>query len=164
MKQWFQSREPREQRALVIAAVAVAALALYAFLWQPLSQEVGELRTNVTQQRATLAWMQRAAAQVKQLRASAARTSTRTGTQPLLSLTDSTARKAGLHDTIRRMEPQGDTRVQLWMDNASFDTLVGWLAKLRATQAVTLDSGSMQLNAKPGMVNAHIVLQQPSTD
>jgi general secretion pathway protein M len=162
VKQWFQSRERREQRALIVAAAAMAAFALYAFLWQPLSRDVGQLRSRVADQRQTLAWMKRTAVRVQRLRANAAHASVPTNTQPLLSLADSTARKAGLHDVIRRLEPQGDTRVQLWLENAQFDTLIRWLAKLRATRAVTVANGSIQLDAKPGMVNAHLLLEQPS--
>jgi general secretion pathway protein M len=159
MKEWFMSLEPRERRALIVAAITVTVLGLYAFGWHPMAKRADHLEKTVREQRSSLAWMEQAATEVRALRTSGkVRTATTSG-QSLLATVDGTARRAGLGNAIRRVEPQGTTQVQIWLEQAPFDTLVSWLSSLQRQHGVTVSTLTAGQQDIPGTVNAHLTLE-----
>ncbi len=161
MKQWWAARDARERRTLMLGALIVAAVLLYSAVWQPLDREVGRLRSAVTKQEADLAWMRRAATQIKTLQAGAGTHRGQGASQSLLSLVDSSSRSAGLNQVIRRLEPQGADQVQVWVEGASFDDLARWLVQLRRQAGIEVALASVTRQGTPGLVNARLTLARP---
>lgn len=158
MKAWFTSREPREQRALIAAAVVLTLFLLYALIWQPLHRDVQRLRASARSQMTSLAWMKQASAEVQRLRASARPRMPASPPQPLLTLADQTIRSEQLRAAVRRLEPRGEHQVQLWVENVDFDPLVRWLTNLRTRRAVVVTAISIDRQTTPGVINAHVTL------
>ncbi|MES9848665.1 MAG: type II secretion system protein GspM, partial [Candidatus Thiodiazotropha sp.] len=73
---------------------------------------------------------------------------------------DRTAKKIRLRQQIQRIKPQGDNAVQLWIEEASFDTIIKWLGQLTQAHAIEIDSLTIDRQDKPGLVNARLVLQR----
>jgi general secretion pathway protein M len=159
MIRWFRSRERREQRALLAATAASVLFLAYSLWWQPLDRDLHRLRATVAQQRATLHWMQRAAAEVQRLRAAGVTISSNARRRPLLSIADGSARSSGLHQSVSRLEPRGNNRVRIWLERAPFDRLVAWLAALQQHDGVVVDSASLR-RAGAGLVNATLELSR----
>lgn len=159
MKAWFAALESRERQLLLAGGAVLIVLLVYLGVWEPLQGKVRSLNQTVQDQQDTLAWMQGAVAQAKALRASGpARGQLATG-QSLLSLVDSSARARQLGGALKRVQPEGDRQVHIWMEAASFDALVDWLAELDRTQGVRVINSVIEAKESAGLVDARLVVE-----
>ncbi|MBT3015104.1 MAG: type II secretion system protein M [Candidatus Thiodiazotropha sp. (ex Clathrolucina costata)] len=159
MKEWWQSKTPQEHMALIIGAAAILLLLVYLLLWRPFNQALDKKALLVESQQLTLNWMQDNLDLVKNLR-SQQRGKSAGSNDALLTLVDRTAKKIRLRQQIQRIKPQGDNAVQLWIEEAPFDTIIKWLGQLTQTHAIEIDSLTIDRQDKPGLVNARLVLQR----
>ncbi|MBV2124485.1 MAG: type II secretion system protein M [Candidatus Thiodiazotropha sp. (ex Ctena orbiculata)] len=159
MKEWWQSKTPQEHMALIIGAAAILLLLVYLLLWRPFNQALDKKALLVESQQLTLNWMQDNLDLVKNLR-SQQRGKSAGSNVALLTLVDRTAKKIRLRQQIQRIKPQGDNAVQLWIEEAPFDTIIKWLGQLTQTHAIEIDSLTIDRQDKPGLVNARLVLQR----
>jgi general secretion pathway protein M len=60
---------------------------------------------------------------------------------------------------MKRIEPAGDHSVRVWMEQAPFDTLAGWLDELNRSYGVHVQLIALDREAGPGRVNARITLE-----
>lgn len=164
MKDWWQSLQDRERWLFGAGAVFVLGASLYAVVWVPFLQDLDQLRRGVAEQRAELVWMRAAAQEIKVLENSANDPQLprdRDKGRSLLTLVDQTARAAGLDKAMQRVEPQGNEKVIVRLEQASFDTLTGWLAQLTRDHAIETVNALVDRQAASGFVNARIILQSP---
>ena len=152
---WFQARAPREQRLIAGGAVLLVALLVYLVAWEPLAGREARLASRVAQQRAQLAWMQSASAELREL-APLGATGSDDGTS-LLSLIDRSAGEAGLADAIKRLAPEGDREVRVWLGDANYAATLRWLEAL-ARLGVTPRSVQMERHDKAGRIEARLLL------
>jgi general secretion pathway protein M len=159
-RQWWNGLEARERRTLAYGGVALAII-LYVFLiWLPAHRGADRLETRLTEQRALLSWMQQAAAEAQSLRgADDSGTAVGTGGQALFSFVDQSAREAGLADALRQVEPTGDRRIRVTLQQANFDVLMHWLARLQSRHGVDTSALSVRRTDAPGLVDAQLVLE-----
>lgn len=151
----------RERFVLVIGLVLVALLLLWALLWKPLGDRIGQMRTTVAEQAGVEQWMQASAREVRQLRGS--QTTARADRQSLLALTDRTARERGLGASIRRVEPEGSDKVRIQLEQAPFDDMMTWLEQLVIRHQVRVESVTIDSRDQAGVVNARLTLESPSS-
>ena len=57
-------------------------------------------------------------------------------------------------------EPNGPGGIQVRLEKASFDAMIGWLSRLSQQNGITVDGASIDSAGAPGLVNASIVLRQ----
>ncbi len=152
---WFRSRAPREQRLLAGGAALLAALLLYLLAWEPLAEREARLASRVSQQRDQLAWMQGAAAELRNLAPTAP--AGQADDASLLSLIDRTAGEAGLGPAVRRLAPEGDREVRVWLGDAPYLATVRWLEGL-ARLGVVPRTVQMERHEKSGRVEARLLL------
>lgn len=149
-------------RLLVIVGTTLFLLLILLFaVWMPLDQRVDRLRDTVDRQLTLRAWMSDAAREVQQLRASGG-SARRVEDQSLLAFTDRTAREAGLGGALRRVEPEGNDRVRIVLEQASFDTVATWLEQLVERFHVRIANITVERREEAGLVNVRVVLQAPS--
>ena len=75
---------------------------------------------------------------------------------PLATRVTRSADLAGLE--LRRLEPDGD-RLRVSIDAAAFSRILGWLAELQDTEAVTVAAIELDRRVEPGVVSAQITLE-----
>ena len=160
MKAWLAGLDPRERLMVYGAAGVLAVLLFYVVLIHPFYSSYDKLRDGVEQRRATLQWMQETAVKVKQLKGANPAAQGMAG-RSLLSVTDGSARTAGLGDALKRVEPDGSTGVRVWLEGAPFDSVIGWLRVMSSSYGVDVDSASIERTATAGRVNARLSLQAP---
>jgi len=159
MQYWTQLRS--RERAMVIAASVVIAFALfYLLVWEPVVQRNAQLTRSVQDQRALAVWMRQSAAQVKQLQAGAGPRAT--SGQSLLTVIDTTAKMGGLTGNLKRVEPDGATRVRVWLEQAAFDDVARWTELLQRDFHVRLDTAVIDRENSPGKVTARLVFEESS--
>ncbi|MCU7935532.1 MAG: type II secretion system protein M [Candidatus Thiodiazotropha sp. (ex Dulcina madagascariensis)] len=159
MKQWWQSKTQQEHMALILGAATVLILLLYLLLWRPFTQSLETKALLVKSQQTTLNWMQDNLGLVQRLR-SQQKGSAGASNEALLTVVDRTAKKIRLRQQIQRIKPQGDKAVQLWVEQAPFDTLMLWLSQLTQAYGIEIESLNIDRQEKPGLVNARLVLQR----
>jgi general secretion pathway protein M len=160
MKAWLASLDPRERLMVYAAAGVLAVLLFYVVLLHPFYSSYDKLRDGVEQRRATLQWMQETAVKVRQLKGANPAAQGMAG-RSLLSVTDGSARTAGLGDALKRVEPDGSNGVRVWLEGAPFDSVIGWLRVMSSSYGVDVDSASIERTATAGRVNARLSLQAP---
>ena len=163
MKAWYASLEANERRLLMIAAPLLLIMLLYVGVWEPMVNSVAALRASTAEQESLLAWMRGAAQEVKQLQQ---QNGGRSGQQAkpvnsgsLLSLVDRTAKSGRLGDALKRVQPDGDDKVRVWLEAASFDDVVRWLTALQSRHGVRVASSVFQALEITGRVDVRLVFE-----
>ncbi len=151
----LQSLSPRDRRTLLIGAVTAAILFVLAVIL-PLDHSVSRLHDRVTQKQADLVWMRSAAPEI-----AAAGPVRSTSGESLIVIVDQSAREAGLGGSLAGSQPSGQGGLSVQLQKASFDTLVGWLARLSQQNGVQIESATIDSTGEPGTVNASLVLKSP---
>lgn len=160
MKAWWLTKTQREQMALVSGAAALLLLLIYLLVWQPFVDSVEQKRLKVKNQQVTLNWMEQNLVEIQQIRSQRGAAGSSRTNEALLTLVDRTAKQSQLRQQIQRIKPKGDDRVQLWVEQAAFDTLVKWLGQLSRQHGVQIESLNVDRQELPGTVNARLVLQR----
>lgn len=162
MRNWWNQLSSRERRLVGGGGVLTLTLLLYALIWQPFQNTLQRLRQTVAEQRADLAWMRQAALEAKRLRNAQDKPSSspsQDARRSLLIVVDQTARSAGLGTALKRVEPQGEDKVRVWLEQVDFDQLIGWLDTLRREQAIRTANAVIERQAG-GSVDARLILQE----
>ena len=158
----FASLAPRE-RMLVFAAAALGLFALlYALGIRPLLVSQRQAREDLEEQRAVLADIERVAARFGPQPGAGQQAAARPGEDSLVLLVDRSTRAAGLAAYLKRNEPEGTTGIRLRFEDAPFDELITWLARLQAEHAVGVVAATADPGQEPGRVTANIQLARPA--
>ena len=160
MKEWWNGLAPREQRMVLFGGIALVIMAFYFGIWEPVQTQKENLEKAIAEQRAVRDWIQQAAIEVDALRGRS-RTGSRaaSGGRSLLAVVDQTAKQGKLGPALRRVEPEGTAAVRVWLDQASFDDTVRWLAGLQRDHGIFVSTITVDRQDAPGMVNVRLSLQ-----
>jgi general secretion pathway protein M len=159
MKLWFQQLEARQRIVLMAAALVLFGLFLFVQVWEPIKQASAMERERIAQQQALLDWLVAITPMARQLQQERM-TQRRDSDQSLLGLADQTARAAGLASALTRIEPAGQDQVRVWLDNADFIRMMGWLQQLSSQHPVDVDQMSADRASGEGRVNVRVTLSE----
>jgi len=150
---YYAGLSARDRRIALIGGIAALLLLILAVLL-PLQRHVGELAQRVEHKRDDLVWLRSMAPQLAGMRNS--------GPPPLreslVVVVDRTARQSGLERALVGSQPSGDGGLNVRLEQTSFDALVSWLAQLRGSYGVRVDSAVVEAGNAIGTVNASLVL------
>ena len=153
MLQYLAKLNARERRIVVAGGVAALLLLILAIVL-PLQHSVGAGQQRLERKRDDLIWLRSMAPQLAGLRSSAPPTLH----ESLVVVVDRTARQAGLDKTLVGSQPSGDGGLNVRLEQTPFDNLVTWLAQLRESYGVRVDSAVVDAGTAVGTVNASLVL------
>ena len=142
----------RERRIAQLGALLVSVLLIVGVLL-PLDRSVSQTHDRLLKKRTDLEWMQSVAGEL-----ALAPRPPATGGESLLVIVDRSARESGLAGALAGSEPAGPAALSLRLQKASFDALVGWLARLSQQNGIRVDSATIDGAGAPGLVNAALVL------
>ena len=151
----YDTMSPREQQLVKFGGLAAVALLIFGVLL-PLESSVAKARTRVSQKQADLVWMRGVAPSL------AAYGPTHTGNngESLIVIVDRSARESGLGSALAGSEPSGPGGIQVRLEKASFDAMIGWLSRLSQQNGISVDGANIDTAGSPGVVNAALVLRQ----
>jgi general secretion pathway protein M len=150
----FASLNERERRIVVIGGVCAALLLVFGVI-VPLDRSVAHEHARIAAKQADLVWMRAVA---PELVAAGPAANAPTSQQSMLVVVDRAAREAGLGSALTSSEPSGAGGLQVRLEKAPFDAIVGWLARLSEQDGIRVDSATMDNAGQPGVVNAGVVL------
>jgi len=161
LKDWYAARETREQRILLAGALGLTVLLFWGLVWAPLGDSIEREQARVDNKLADLQWMHGAAHELKTLGTGTNSRNARIGRgQSLLAIADRSLRAAGLGEALQRIQPDGETRVRVWLENAAFDASLNWLNTLTSQQGVQIDSLGVDRQDKGNTVNLQASLSR----
>lgn len=159
LQDWFFSLKPRE-RVLVGAAAVLAVIVLaYVLALAPFYAAVNARAERVAQKEGDLAWMRSVAPELRALAADAP-VAAAPANESLVVLIDRAARECGLSSALTGQTPSGAQSIRVRLESAEFDRLIVCLGNLQQTHAVSIESATIDRTAKPGLVNASLVLNR----
>lgn len=153
----FNALQPRERIIIIGGAVLVLVVAIYVLALAPLYGAVSAQAKRVAQKEGDLAWMRSVSGEVAVLSANAP---SRPGpsNESLVVLIDRAARECGLGASLTGQTPNGEHGIRVRLESAEFDKLMVCLGTLQQVHAVDVESATIDRTAKPGLVNANLVL------
>ena len=155
MKAWFAGLTQREQLSLLLMGLAVGLYMLYGLLIAPL----GQARDNLALQNEGVAEsLQRVDVMVSQIMALRDSGAAGTKRRNLTSLINRSTAAAKLQ--VSRLQPNSRGEIQVRMEGAAFDDLVGWLYQVEYRDNLLVREVSITQAGATGRVNATIRLAQ----
>jgi len=150
----FESLNERERRIALIGGACSVLLLVFGVIL-PLDRSVAHAQARLVSKQADLAWMRGV---TPELIAAGPATATPTTQRSMLVVVDGAAREAGLGTALTSSEPSGAGGLQVRLEKAPFDAVVGWLARLSEQDGIRVDSATMDSAGPAGTVNAGVVL------
>jgi general secretion pathway protein M len=161
MKEKWQQLSLREKRLVIITSIVVLLTLLHFMIWKPLQDGIETSRVRVKAQANTLQQIREQAAEAKQLRTTQGSTSARAGGS-LLVIIERTAQRKNLKPNLQKVQPEGQDGVRVWIENASFDQLIDWLALLENKNTIYVSEIFIERQKEPGRINSRMLLRVAS--
>ena len=150
----LSSYSAREKTILGIAAVALLAVAVHAFLVEPYTQRLSSLHDDLEQGRADLNWMESV---VGQLPANSISVQNTVFSGSLAKLMDSEMQELALKPFLSQMTPVSDDEIRIRYSAISFNRLIKFIARVNQ-QGLKIKDLRISVGAKPGEVDCRLVL------
>jgi general secretion pathway protein M len=158
MKKWLLSLSQRERTIVLSAAVVVILFLFYLIIVSPVATHYNENKKNVATANETLEWMKAAAQKVKALRGGSSANKKSKDKQFVLGVIDRSIKKAGLAAVMKRVQPEGESGVRVWFENAAFDDLMLWLATIESENGLVVNEINIEETEVTGLVNVRVFL------
>ncbi len=160
MKQVLLQLSLRE-RILLIGGIAVLIISgLYAYTYMPIIDEQQRLNTAIEAQQQLNSYLQGVGSEVAALQTNTAEVIEMTdAAQSLISIIDSGSEQAGIKPAVKRLIPEGQDKVTLWLEQCDFDKLAAWLVILDKEHAVTVQQITISRDqGDTGLVSGKVLL------
>jgi general secretion pathway protein M len=154
MKFSYDTLSPREQRMVQFGGIALVAILIFGVL-MPLDSSVAKARSRISKKQADLVWMRGVAPVL-----AASGPARQNNGESLIVIVDRSARESGLGTALAGSDPSGPGGIQVRLEKASFDAMIGWLSRLSQQNGIGVDGATIDGAGAPGIVNAAIVLRQ----
>lgn len=158
MKAWFLSLTSRERIMVQAAGSVIFLFLVYLLMIEPISTNYQRNKNNVASATETLDWMKSAAQEVNALLGGEFSSERKQGKQFILSAVDKSARQAGLATVMKRVQPEGESGVRIWFENAAFDDLIKWLATVESKHGLLVNEINIEKTESTGLVNVRVYL------
>lgn len=157
LTQRIQSLGERERLVLGWGIVCALLIIIYTILWQPWQEELDRLRVQIPVKQETLAWMRAQASLVGPL-LQQVENKKQSQNKPLLTVIERSAQHSNINNNIRRMTPDEDGRVNIWLTDVDFDKWVTWLETLRSI-GIEVNTASVN-RGKGNAVTVRVTVQR----
>ena len=153
----YNQLETRDQKALLILSAFLALSLVYVLVWLPVEEKSQAAERSRDSKLQLVEWMaskesEAKAASVGQVNA------TQTNVAPMLSIINRSAQKNQI--TLKRFEPDGNSRLRVWVEDVPFSYFILWVQELEAVHQVHAISLSLDNSDQSGRVSAKLTLKR----
>ena len=145
--------DARERKVLKALILFLAVLLVYFGIWSPLHRYH---ESSLVKRDTAFGLLQYMRSSEKQARTVSVTKKQRPSGQSLITDISNVAKDQGIQPN--RIQPEGGTAVIVWFDNVVFNDLMDWLVLLHGEYGVSVEQISIDRQAKPGLVNARVLL------
>jgi len=157
----YDGLAPREQVMVgVMSAVIVLAL-VYLMIWKPVADEYTRGRSDLDASRALAERIEAIAANLGAVGGGGGGPLVSTDAS-LLSAVDLATKNGTLGKLPSREQPDGETRVRVFVDGVPFDKLIIWINELQTRYGVSVETLDIDKQTTPGVVDARLSLVRSS--
>lgn len=159
MKEWWDSLQAKERLMAAIGAIFVAIAILYLMVWSPIADSRDNKKIRIENKRETLTWMNQKRQEVEHLkRINPNLFNQATDNRSLLAIVDTGAKQMGIRSSITRIDPDGENKAQIWLEDMSFDYLIVLLGELERRNHVQVADASLSKSEQIGKVSGKVTL------
>jgi len=149
--QWFFGREASEQKIILGLVGIILASILWLAVWKPVADWRAVEVNRQTNAQQLYDWLRTNEAQAK---AAASAQKTPTGARSLLPIV---SKAADAHELrIKRVQPESNGVISVFMEAQSFNDIVEWIAQLEENNGVSIERASFDGDDTSGYVNANL--------
>jgi|GEM_PF-1541347 len=130
IKEYWYSLGGRERGLLMVGACVITLMLIWALILDPVNQRLEQLRTQVPIKRNAWEYMRSQEQNLDTLRQTQ-QPRQFDDSQPLLTIIEQTAAQSNLREVIKRIQPDDDDSVKVWLTDAYFDPWVQWVETLK---------------------------------
>lgn len=154
VRQWYESRDGREQVSLQALAAMLVIAILWFMIWQPLLSGRNEARQQWISAQQTRQWIASNADAVEQAR--------QQGNAPAAgNWIGQLNTGAAAHElTLKGYTPQGDDSVRVLLEDQSLANVLTWLQQLHQDAGVAPSSIEITEGGRDGTVNVRATLER----
>jgi len=158
LQKQYEMLPPRDRQVLTIFGIILSIFIIYYAMWVPAHDYMKNAQRDVEQNEKLLALVKQNTVVLSSLAKgqSSAGTGKVLTSQQLVSSVTNMAKRSGV--ALKRFEPSGDKKIKVWVDNASFDKMMTWLASMKKTLNVTVEQISIEKDDTAGLVSARLTL------
>jgi len=158
LQKQYEMLPVRDRSILKVFSVILVLCIIYFAMWVPANEYMENARQDVEQNTKLLLLVK----QNKALLSALSRTTgpsagtKKLSSQQLVSSVTNLAKKNGVN--LKRFEPSGDKKIKVWVDNASFDKMITWLAALKKSLNIVVEQISVEKDDAAGQVSSRLTL------
>tara|TARA_R110000823_G_scaffold91174_7_gene201177 strand:+ start:3609 stop:4082 length:474 start_codon:yes stop_codon:yes gene_type:complete len=156
VKAWFAGLTQREQLSVLVLGVVVAVFLLYALVWSPLDARRDALAQQNVAIAESLTRVDAMVSELLALRESGVKPSAR---RNLTSVINQSTRRMQI--PVSRLQPNSRGEIQVRLENAAFDDVLGWLHEMEFAEGLLVREVSITEAGSVGRVNATVRVAQP---
>jgi general secretion pathway protein M len=157
IKQRLNAMPAKDRKALLLLTLFVAIVILIYAVMLPADRYANNSAKLHQQRAAILVWMQTHENEARKLQTQPKNTNT--SGQSLLSLATQHAQSNNL--SFKRFEPFAEGGLRVWLEDASFNSLLQWLTTLQQENGVLVKQVNIDRATQAGKVNAKLELTLP---
>ena len=155
-QRWVSQREPREQLALRVLAVALGIVLLVVLIWQPLVSSHADARALYAKHSRLHAWIEDNSTVIRGASQSTGRRPAAGG--DWVAQLSRSAAAAGVE--LRGFNPEGDHAVRIQIEAQPFADVVNWLQQLESGQGIRVATAEFSSTSSSGLVNLRATLKR----
>ncbi len=161
LKQWYNSLPQKEQWMVSGTGLLIIITLFYLIIWEPIHVGLQPEQKKQQSQNEILIWMQKAATEVRTLRASGSRGTVRDKNKPTTLVIEQAINNAGLKPSVKKIESSGNNGARVTLNEASFNQILVWLNTLSTHNGILVTSANIERSDKPGRANARLSFERP---
>lgn len=156
MQRHYDSLSTREKRSVQFMVGALFLACMYFLIWQPSNQYMVSAREGMHNANDTFRYVQQNIGQASSAAQLMQNSQGPLDPQSMVSTISTAGKKYSVE--LKRFEPSGESKLRVWLEDVSFNSLVQWLQDLDKTHKLKVSEISIDRDEKPGLVNARLLI------
>ena len=144
----------RDQLIVMALGVLFSITLVLVLIYAPLTKYRDHQQLIYENKAELLSWMRSVAPQLK-----GQGSSDQNSPSAQSMMNDVNQRAAAFQLKLDRVQPEGATKLRVWVQDGSFDAIMRWLTELQSESGIVASSVSLDSEKESGIVSAKVVLQ-----
>ena len=154
----YELLSSRDQMMLHGLGVFVVLILVFFMLVNPALSSVDEARAKLERKQEVLTWMKSNEHLVNAANSNkGGKARTRPTGKTMSSIINSSSDRYKV--SVKRLKPDGEDKLHVWLENVEFNNVVKWLNKLKKDYSVTVTNISIDSGKESGFIKAKIILR-----
>lgn len=160
IREFWNNISDRERRIVAVGGCFVGAVILYALVFRPVNANYQRYQDEVAKKGELLQWMRASSVEARKLAAAGQTSLAATEAGSPLTLIDKTAKRFSVSTGLKKVEPEDNDGVRVWLEEVVFTDIIKWARLLERQYLVQIDAISVEAGREAGYVKARITFRK----